>query len=249
MCQGLAPDGHAHADLARPLGDAHQHDVHDPDAADDERDDRDRGEERRERLGALLLRVRDLGQVADVEVVVVGGAEVVAIAQDRRDLRLRARRVVGRDRAHQDDPGDELLEAALDLVLEGRDRDVRDVVVVRAHRRLALAIEDPDDEERHRRGCARFARPDRRPGRRACRRPSAPRTMTLRAGLDRRCRRRASPSPMCQSRMSKNSGVDAGDARRPVLVLDHERRLASSAAGPRRGRPGACVRMAAGRPT
>ena len=31
-------DRHAHADLARPLGHRHQHDVHHPDAADDQRD-------------------------------------------------------------------------------------------------------------------------------------------------------------------------------------------------------------------
>src|SRR5215217_1243276 len=36
-------DGHADADLARPLGHGDEHDVHDPDAADDERDRRDRG--------------------------------------------------------------------------------------------------------------------------------------------------------------------------------------------------------------
>ena len=40
----LAPraDRHAHADLARPLGDRDQHDVHHADAADDQRDHRDR---------------------------------------------------------------------------------------------------------------------------------------------------------------------------------------------------------------
>ena len=32
------PDGLADPDLAGPLADRHQHDVHDPDAADDERD-------------------------------------------------------------------------------------------------------------------------------------------------------------------------------------------------------------------
>ena len=38
-------DGHADADLAGPLGDADEHDVHDADAADEERDDGDAEEE------------------------------------------------------------------------------------------------------------------------------------------------------------------------------------------------------------
>ena len=40
-------DGHADADLARALGHAHEHDVHDPDAADEERDAGDRAEQAR----------------------------------------------------------------------------------------------------------------------------------------------------------------------------------------------------------
>ena len=44
----------------------------------------DAGEERRDRLGPLLLRVRDLAQVADLEVVVVAAREVVAVAEERR---------------------------------------------------------------------------------------------------------------------------------------------------------------------
>ena len=35
MSRGSRADRHAHADLARPLGDRHEHDVHDPDAADE----------------------------------------------------------------------------------------------------------------------------------------------------------------------------------------------------------------------
>ena len=42
-------------------------------------------------LRAFLLRARHLGQVADREVVVGAGREVVALAQQRRDLPLRAR--------------------------------------------------------------------------------------------------------------------------------------------------------------
>ena len=46
------------------------------------------------------------------------------------------------------DAGDELLQAALDLGLEGRQRDERRVVVVLPHRRLALRRQHADDLER-----------------------------------------------------------------------------------------------------
>ena len=82
-CRRLGADRHAEADLARPLGDADEHDVHDADAADEERHGGDAREQRRHRLGALLLRARDLGEVADREVVVGAGRDVMAIAQER----------------------------------------------------------------------------------------------------------------------------------------------------------------------
>ena len=51
-------DRHADADLARPLGDADEHDVHHADAADEEADRRDADEQERQRAriacGALL---------------------------------------------------------------------------------------------------------------------------------------------------------------------------------------------------
>src|SRR5579862_3607860 len=50
-------DGHADADLPRPLSDADQHDVHDADASDEERDGSDGREEGREDGRALLLRL------------------------------------------------------------------------------------------------------------------------------------------------------------------------------------------------
>src|SRR5205823_3326705 len=57
--QDLPPgraDRSAHADLLDPLEHRREHDVHDPDAADDERDRRDRAQyDVEDRLGALLL--------------------------------------------------------------------------------------------------------------------------------------------------------------------------------------------------
>ena len=111
----LGADRHAHADLARPLGDADEHDVHDADAADEQRDGGDAGEQRRQRLRALLLAARDLGQVADREVVVGAGRDVVAVAQELGDARgARGGLFVGDD-LDDDRAGDVALQAALDL--------------------------------------------------------------------------------------------------------------------------------------
>ena len=53
----LGAQGPADADLAGPLGDGRQHDVHDADAADQQRDRRDRPQDDAE-LPRLLLRLR-----------------------------------------------------------------------------------------------------------------------------------------------------------------------------------------------
>ena len=48
----------AQADLARPLGDHHQHDVHDDDAADDQRQADDADEHGEDAVGGRLVDVR-----------------------------------------------------------------------------------------------------------------------------------------------------------------------------------------------
>ena len=63
----------ADADLAGPLGDRDQHDVHDPDAADDQRDGGDAAEEQGQRRADRRCRHRQLGRGDDGEVVGVGG--------------------------------------------------------------------------------------------------------------------------------------------------------------------------------
>ena len=59
----------ADADLARALGDRDEHDVHDADAADEQRHRRDSGEQRREHRGRLAQRVEDVGLIANAEIV------------------------------------------------------------------------------------------------------------------------------------------------------------------------------------
>ena len=76
----------ADADLARALGHRHQHDVHDPDAADDEADARDAREQEAEDLRRLLLRREELAAVEQREVVVAAGREAVLAAQHAFDL-------------------------------------------------------------------------------------------------------------------------------------------------------------------
>ena len=77
-------DRHADADLARPLGDAHEHDVHDADAADEQADRRD-GEAEAATSIARIAFGRLLASSACVridEVVAGAGVDAVALAQD-----------------------------------------------------------------------------------------------------------------------------------------------------------------------
>ena len=85
------PDGHPEADLAGPLGHRHQHDVHDADAADQERDGRDRRQQHRHDAGRFLLGREHLGEDADLEVVVLARLQPVALPQDGPDLLLAPR--------------------------------------------------------------------------------------------------------------------------------------------------------------
>ena len=78
--QDVAPGGAerlADADLAGALGDRHQHDVHDPDAADQQAHRGDAGEQAGEHLGGLLLGGQDVLLVADREVVLSAGPDLV----------------------------------------------------------------------------------------------------------------------------------------------------------------------------
>ena len=85
MSRLARPDRLADADLARPLADRHEHDVHDPDAADDERDRGDAGQHERERAAHRGGRLQQLRLVEDLEVVVVRDGQAVQLAQQRRD--------------------------------------------------------------------------------------------------------------------------------------------------------------------
>ena len=81
-----APTAQAQPDLARPLGHRHEHDVHDADAADDERDRRDAGQQVRHRVRRRGQHARHLLERPHQEVVVGAGLDLMARAQQRRDL-------------------------------------------------------------------------------------------------------------------------------------------------------------------
>ena len=131
-------DGLADADLAGPLPDAHEHDVHDPDlrrqGARSRRSRRQQGEQAGHRRDG----VEQLRLVADAEVRVAAVGPVAGLEQ-RRHRRLHGVDRLGGGHAEVDRrhrvPGDE-------VALGGRDRDDHHVVAG------ALRLEDPDDAER-----------------------------------------------------------------------------------------------------
>ena len=71
----------AQADLERPLGDAHQHDIHHDDAANDQRDHGDRRNHRRYRAGKLIYGVVDRLDIHHAEVVELIAHQLVLVAQ------------------------------------------------------------------------------------------------------------------------------------------------------------------------
>ena len=71
---GPRPDGHAQADLPVALRHRHEHDVHDPDAADDQRDQGNAEEQAGDEADGPLDGVDDLGEVVNREVGGLAGA-------------------------------------------------------------------------------------------------------------------------------------------------------------------------------
>ena len=115
----LGADRQADADLARPLGHRHQHDVHDADAADDERHAGDAGEKVRHGIDRRRPDVGDLLLRADREVVRISGHQLVLRSHDDRDGIGDVGDGVGARRRDRD-----VLNVLLSLqpLLHGRDR-------------------------------------------------------------------------------------------------------------------------------
>ena len=95
-------DGHPQADFPRPLGDRHEHDVHDAHAADDQRN-AGHGQEQDGHDGRLGAHgVGHFGHVADVEVVELPAADAMPLAQQIGDLVDGLRDLLGGGRLDED---------------------------------------------------------------------------------------------------------------------------------------------------
>ena len=84
----------AQSDFPRSFGDGHQHDVHDANAANDQRDRCDAGKQERHDFAGFRNRVLNLGEISDLKWIFFG-AGTVPLAHQRENIRLRAVHVVG----------------------------------------------------------------------------------------------------------------------------------------------------------
>ena len=84
MSRAAGADGQADADLARPLGDRDEHDVHDADAADEQRNAGDRAEQQRHHQRDDPQHVGDFGRVVDGEIVLRAAADAMPLPQQLR---------------------------------------------------------------------------------------------------------------------------------------------------------------------
>ena len=78
--------GHADADLARPFRHGDQQDIHDADAADDQRNRGDRGEQQFHGFRTLFRHFRDLSQVAHHEIIGLARENPVCLLESLGDL-------------------------------------------------------------------------------------------------------------------------------------------------------------------
>ena len=88
-------DGEADADLAGALGDADEHDVHDADAADEQRNAGDGAEQHGHDFGGLRGDFGDFLLGADEEVVFLAVGDAVTLAKEIHDFLLDDRHEVG----------------------------------------------------------------------------------------------------------------------------------------------------------
>src|SRR5437667_4786469 len=80
--------GHAHTNLARPFGHAHEHDVHDADTTNHQRHAGDCAEKDRHHARCGRGSFGDLLLVANGEIVIVSWPDVVPLSKQRDDLLL-----------------------------------------------------------------------------------------------------------------------------------------------------------------
>src|SRR6516165_10684187 len=79
-------DGLADADLARPLSDADEHDVHDAYAADDQADAGDRNHKEKQSAGDLVPQAGERLRAEDGEVIILIGAQTATNSHEFANL-------------------------------------------------------------------------------------------------------------------------------------------------------------------
>ena len=95
-------DRHAQSDLPCPLGHRNEHDVHDSDSADDQRNQRHTEQQIGHDRGRSGQHLHELRGVADTEIVLLIGFEAVAFAEQSGHGIHRVIDLLGRDRGQQD---------------------------------------------------------------------------------------------------------------------------------------------------
>ena len=145
----LGADRHAEPDLAGTLGDGDEQDVHDPDAADQQGDRRDRGQQQRHDVAGAGRRLGDVLHVADAEVVGVAIASVVTRPQQGADFFLGLRHVGRTARRRHDVVDDAQYLAADQFPICRGERDEQGVVLVRTPPGLTLDRQHADHAARH----------------------------------------------------------------------------------------------------
>ena len=125
-------DSHADADFARALGDADQHDIHNPNAADDQRNKSDGRQQISHRFGLLGRHISNLLLIAHGEIVLLARRDAVALTEQFNNLLLHrieqeSTSRLNVDAAHHRD--------ALHSLHGGRVRDDNDIILVLALQR------------------------------------------------------------------------------------------------------------------
>ena len=98
MSRPRAPDGQTNPDFTGAFGDAHEHDVHDPDAADHQRDAGHRAKKDRHDAGSGGETIRDLLLGLNHEIIVLAVADAMALPEQFGDLILHIGELVGTGR-------------------------------------------------------------------------------------------------------------------------------------------------------
>ena len=93
-------NGEADSDLPSPLGDRHQHDIHDSDPAYQQREGCHARQQNRHDSASGELRLNQILRPSDIEIVILGSGQVVTLAKQACDLVV-ASVIVSRETAEQ----------------------------------------------------------------------------------------------------------------------------------------------------